>query len=208
MCRAPLNVRCHWRGTMRHPNGTQWHLLGRKASGPLRPGELPTGDWFGPGIRGPLRRWLRGPRVPRPDHAPVGSSPGRSGPEAFRPGRCHMVPLGAIWVPHGATPVAANIKRRVAPWRSLGRLGLGKLVVVKCHFRCHLVPLLSDHSPPAWHLGAPRPGGVYLRNFLRCAPPSEPLVQMRGWGGRGRQGATEGGSGRARVAPSGTHNGT
>ena len=63
------------------------------------------------------------------------------------------VPHGAMWVPHGATPMAPKIKEGVAPWRCLRRWRLRRLVVVKCHFRCHLVPRASDHSPPAWHLG-------------------------------------------------------
>jgi hypothetical protein len=95
-----------------------------------------------------FRRWeLRFRQLGSPRSHPS------SGPEAFLPGRCHMVPLGAIWVPHGATSVAPKIKKRVAPWRCWRRLALGKLVVVKCHLGCHLVPPGSDHSPPAWHLG-------------------------------------------------------
>jgi hypothetical protein len=97
----------------------------------------------------------------------VGAASRGAAPADLRREGATRVPHGAIWVPHGATPVAPIMRKRVAPWRFWRRLALGKLVVVKCHFRCHLVPLPPDHSPPAWHLGA-------------SPPPSEPLVQMRG----------------------------
>ena len=100
-------------------------------------------------------------RVVKPP-ARSGHRPRSGAPADPRREGATRVPLGATWVPHGATSVAPIMRKVVAPWRSLRRLDLEKLVVVKCHFRCHLVPLLSDHSPPAWHLGASPPASEPL----------------------------------------------
>src|SRR6516225_3723839 len=65
-----------------------------------------------------------------PDRTMPRSAAPRDGRPSFREGATR-VPLGAIWVPQGATPVAPMMRKGVALWRSLQRLALGKLVVVK-----------------------------------------------------------------------------